>query len=201
MMLRLLTLVAVVAYPFVVHISVLQGYVAPPAIYLSILLFSFALVNIVHKHLIMAVTALIIFGTIVTLIIMRKESWVIYSVPVVIQLSLAYAFGHTLFHGRVALVTQIATKMRGQDLDARTIAYTRAVTWIWTVLFIGIAIECVLLSNFATHKTWSLFANLLNYVIIIAMFVVEYIVRVKYLYHLKHDNFRQFMLRLFGNNY
>lgn len=201
MMLRLLTLLAVVAYPFVVHISVLQGDLASPAIYLSILLFGFALVNIVHKHLIMAVTALIIFGIILTLIIMRKESWVIYSVPVVIQLSLAYAFGHTLFHGRVALVTQIATKMRGQELDARAIDYTRVVTWIWTVLFIGIAIECVLLSNFASHKTWSLFANLLNYLIIIAMFVVEYIVRIKYLHHLKHDNFRQFMLRLFGNNY
>lgn len=116
--------------------------------------------------------------------------------PVLLNGFMAWLFGHTLRRGRMPLIERAARLMRGPDAppDEAVVAYARSVTRAWTALFVVLALVNLLLALLARPgglmlaagldtgvsvpiAAWSLFANVLNYVIVAALFVGEYAVR------------------------
>jgi uncharacterized membrane protein len=91
---------------------------------------------------------------------------------------LCFTFGITL-KGRHAdaLCSRIAGFM--QAVDAEYLHYTWKVTLAWTIYFAVSASASVLLFAFAPLEVWSVFANLLTPVLVGAMFVAEYLIRLK----------------------
>jgi uncharacterized membrane protein len=92
------------------------------------------------------------------------------------NLVLAIVFGRTLLKGHEALCTKFARVLHG-PLAPNVERYTRQVTIAWTIFFVALfAASCALyLGRFLA--AWSLLANILSPVLIVAMFVVEYAVR------------------------
>lgn len=89
--------------------------------------------------------------------------------------ALGVVFGHTLRHGRVALVTRFALIDHGK-LPQPLVTYTRQVTWAWTLYFAAMTAASLVL--FALHPyAWSLLANILTLPLLGAMFVGEYAIR------------------------
>ena len=97
--------------------------------------------------------------------------------PPAISLFFCLLFGKTLLPGNEALVTRIA-RFESGELSPELIAYTRRVTWVWTGFLLMVTLESVLLALYASVETWSLFANMLNYVFIGAVFVAEHLYRI-----------------------
>lgn len=92
------------------------------------------------------------------------------------NLLLAYLFGRTLAPGREALCTRFARLIHG-DLEPRVREYTRAITIAWTLFFAAMfAVSCTLYLGGLVAE-WSLFANLLTPLLLVAMFLVEYAIR------------------------
>lgn len=82
-------------------------------------------------------------------------------------------FGGTLRAGREPLVTFMARHVH-ETMSAELLAYTRRVTVAWCVFFLAMGLSSLALFLWAPIEAWSLFANLLNLPLVIAMFVAEY---------------------------
>lgn len=99
--------------------------------------------------------------------------WAIYG-------SLLLAFALTLRPGREPLITGMARRMHG-PLSSEMLRYTKGVTAAWTVFFaaqlgLSVALFCT-----APLVVWSFFVNILDIPLVVAMFCVEYVVRLRYL--------------------
>ena len=89
---------------------------------------------------------------------------------------LCLAFGKSLQAGRTPLVTGFA-RLVHRTMSPALIAYTRTVTWAWTIYFGTISALSLLLFWLAPITVWSTFANLLGLPLLALMFAGEYAVR------------------------
>jgi uncharacterized membrane protein len=104
-------------------------------------------------------------------------TYALFLPPIAVNMFLLVVFGTTLRPGREPIIARLSRLIRGElPWDLR--AYTRRLTWLWTVVFAGLVLESVLLAVYAPLEVWSLFTNILNYVFLAVLFVGEYIYRV-----------------------
>jgi len=94
------------------------------------------------------------------------------------NLALALVFGRTLVGAHEPLVTRFARLLHG-TLPLEVERYTRSVTLAWTIFFSALfTLSCALyLGRFLAP--WSFLANIASPVLIGAMFVVEYAIRLR----------------------
>lgn len=123
-------------------------------------------------------------------------SYLIYLPPVLIPLAVLFVFARTLREGRTPLVTQMATKIRG-ELPPDLSVYTRRVTEFWVGLLLVLALSSILLAVFATPEWWSLMTNIVQYLVLAAVFALEYAYRRWRFRHLQHESFAGFVGALF----
>lgn len=116
--------------------------------------------------------------------------------PVVMTGFMAWAFGHTLRPGRTPLIESIIRSLQGPEdsLNQDVLRYARRLTGVWTALLVALATTSAalalcaepdgLLLTFGVQppvtvplSLWSLFANLLNYLLVAALFVGEFAYR------------------------
>jgi uncharacterized membrane protein len=107
-----------------------------------------------------------------------------FAFPVVLNLSLAALFGRTLFGGREPMIGRFARLERGGELPPDLARYTRGLTAAWTVFFVAMAATSLGLAFWGTLLAWSLFTNVVNYLLVAVFFVAEYLYRrVRYRHH------------------
>lgn len=121
---------------------------------------------------------------------------VLYLPPVLLNFFLAWLFGHTLRAGRLSLIERLVRLLHDPDeeLDPAIDRYARRLTATWTALFIVLGSINLVLALLATpggllevagfdagatvpRDVWSLFANLVNYLIVGAFFCAEWLYR------------------------
>jgi uncharacterized membrane protein len=117
--------------------------------------------------------------------------------PPAISLFFCLLFAKTLLPGSEPLVTRIARLERG-ELSLELIAYTRRVTWVWAGFLLLVTLESILLATYTSVETWSLFANMLNYVFIGALFAAEYIYRINRFGRTGHASLWRMLSRIGG---
>lgn len=103
--------------------------------------------------------------------------YALYIPPALITGLVLFAFARTLAKGREPLITRFARMMTADDLSPEILVYTRRVTWMWTFLLSAVLVECLVLPVFASIEVWSFCTNILNYMIMAAFFVGEYLYR------------------------
>lgn len=118
--------------------------------------------------------------------------------PVLLNGFMAWVFGRTLRAGGMPLIERAARAMRGPGavLGDEVVAYARSVTQAWTGLFVVLAVVNMVLALLARPAgllrvagfdpaisvplgAWSLFANVLSYLFIAALFAIEFMVRAR----------------------
>jgi uncharacterized membrane protein len=115
--------------------------------------------------------------------------------PVLIIGFMAWVFGHTLRRGRTPLIESIIRALNPQDsLNEDITSYARRLTGVWTALLVVLVVIntalalCAepggLLLTFGVQpavtvplSVWSLFANVLNYLLVAGLFVGEFMFR------------------------
>ena len=102
-----------------------------------------------------------------------------------INAALAAFFGASLRPGREPVISVFARLEQGQ-LQPDLARHARLVTWCWTLLLVAMAISALALAAWAPMETWSLFANVLSYSLIAALFVGEYLYRRVRFRHYRH---------------
>jgi uncharacterized membrane protein/3-hydroxymyristoyl/3-hydroxydecanoyl-(acyl carrier protein) dehydratase len=118
---------------------------------------------------------------------------VLFAPPVLLNAWLAWLFGHTLARGNTPLIERLVRLLQppGLPFEPGVIAYARRLTGFWTALFLLLGTTNLVLAALATPgglleaaglaapvavplETWSLFANVINYLVVAAVFLLEF---------------------------
>lgn len=121
---------------------------------------------------------------------------VLYLPPILINLLLLWLFAHTLFPPHRPLITLFAEQFHQVEANLALVRYTRGVTLIWSWVFAALAIESTMLALWASRETWSLFTNLINYLLVLIVFLIERKMRLIRLPNLDHPGLIGFLLAL-----
>jgi len=107
-----------------------------------------------------------------------------FALPIVLNLALGALFGRTLASGREPMIARFARIERGGELPPDLARYTRSLTVAWTAFFVVMAATSLGLALWGTVFAWSLFTNVVNYLLVGLFFVAEYVYRrVRYRHH------------------
>lgn len=192
-----LSLMLLLAYPFALHLGVLNHRMQPALFILLGLSILFGLLMLTRRNP---------YGWLILAMTITTAAW-LYAYPtdpasllklppVLINGMLCLLFGHTLLPGQRPLIGRFAEIMHGHALDALAQRYTRGVTLLWTSLFALMTLESLLLGLLAEPQIWSLFTNFINYLVVLMVFFLEYRLRLRRLPHLEHTGFAEFLLAL-----
>jgi len=121
------------------------------------------------------------------LVVAGNGVYALYVPPALIPAALFLLFARSLRAGETPLVTRIARHMHDGNLPEPLIAYTRHVTQLWCVVCAALFASAVLLAAFASPRLWSLMTNLVHYLVLGAVFVLEFAYR--RWRHGEHENF------------
>jgi len=184
------------AYPLVAHIAVLSGRPALVAASIGLLTLLILLPGL-SNHRPLAWGMLLLAGCGLHAAVSSGHALLLlFLPPILLNGFMVWVFGHTLRRGRVPLIERAARLMHapGDPLSDDIVAYARGVTEVWAGTFIVLTAVNFLLAMFARPgglllaagiepvvavplSAWSLFANVLTYGIIAALFLGEYAVR------------------------
>lgn len=142
------------------------------------------------------ILALCVMLSVVVLAAPNQADLLLYLPPILINLLLFILFAQTLFARRRPLITRFAERFHNVQADPALYRYTRRVTLVWSWVFALMLLQSLALALFASREVWSLFTNLINYLLILVVFFVEYRIRLHQLPHLNHPGFVGFLLSL-----
>jgi uncharacterized membrane protein len=183
---RGVTAAAALAYPFVSHFGTTSAKPTLPLLWLAALFLMSYLAN--PRSLGWLALSAGTLGAVTFSLLYGYEATILRLPPILICGAFALLFGRTLLPGRRPLISHIGAQLRGQ-LPPAADRYGRLLTWIWTLFFIGMGLESLLLAIFASPYWWSLFTNFLNYGFIALLFVAEYPIRRIILRDMEHTSF------------
>ncbi len=98
--------------------------------------------------------------------------------PVLVNLGFLVAFGYSLFFPP-SMVERFA-RMREPNFPSSAIAYTRRVTQVWCGFFIVNGVIAFATAVWASEADWSLYTGVISYVLMGALFGVEFLVRLRF---------------------
>ena len=180
------------AYLLTCHFAVTRGQPELQLVALSLLgvgmIFRGLLAN--HAASWLFVCALLAGGVVAYLLGVGR--YLLYLPPIILPLLLWAVFARSLRADRTPLVTAIALAVRG-SLSQALLRYTRGVTAMWCGFFLVLALWSALLAAFASPALWSLFTNLLNYLLIAVLFVAEFVYRQYRFREVTHQGFWQYL--------
>ena len=126
-------------------------------------------------------------------------AWVLFLPPILINLALGWVFGRTLVRGRLPLIARFAL-MEQPALNPELEAYSRKLTWVWTLLFMAAAAVSSVLALSGDHDAWSVFTNLINYLLVAALFLGEFVYRRLRFRNYRHQSPLQLLRNVRGTN-
>lgn len=103
--------------------------------------------------------------------------YALYVPPAVIPAALFVVFARSLRPGAEPWISRVATVMRGEPLPPPLVAYTRQVTILWCGVFVAMFASAVGLAIWAPPEVWSLMTNFVHYLVLGAVFVLEFAYR------------------------
>lgn len=173
------------AWPLSLHTAILMDaadwapWLTALAAALAALLWALA----VHRLYVMFFAA----GIIVFLaaLVVTAPMILLFAPPVIINLVLAVIFGMSLLAQRTPVISVFARLEQG-ELPADLTRYTRQLTWIWTIFFVTMAVTAIILALFGPVKSWSFFTNVVNYMLVVLLFVGEFLYRRRRFRHYHH---------------
>lgn len=177
MVLKVLPVVLVIAYPLLVHASVMLH--APRLALLAlILLVCVGLFRPLAAARLWAwLSLLAISGLLFALMRTAGGIYAVYLPSLVMPAVLACVFGGSLRCGRQPLNEGVARTSRGGSLPDELVAYTRRLTQLWTLVFVAMFVAALALIVLQQRELWSLLTNVINYLLIAALVVCEYAFR------------------------
>ena len=210
----LVAIVPGLAYPMLAHLATLtssSSLVLASVIVLSCAAFLPAALSGKPIGLVgVTLAAIAILG----LRLLEATALVLFLPPILINAYLAWLFGHTLAPNNMPLIERLVRLLHDptENLDSSIVRYAARLTAVWTGLFVTLAAANLLLATLTvpggflaiaglatpisvSREVWSLFANVLNYLIVAAFFYAEYAYRRRRFPQQPYRNFVDFMRR------
>lgn len=173
---RFFTGVLLVTYPVAVHTALLVGQPQWASLMALLLCISLTLLLGLGRITSAAASVLLIACILAVIGVLSQSKLLVVLIPFLVNVALCVLFGRTLVGDREALITRFA-RLDEDQVPPDLVRYTHTLTFIWCLFFAVLAMEVALLAFFASAETWSLYANFLNYLFVVALFILEYVYR------------------------
>jgi uncharacterized membrane protein len=179
---RVVQILGMLFYPLIVHLLIelevpwlaVTGLVVTSLVYL-LLVIGFQRRTGAHPAWLLLYVAISALGV---ANLLTATHYSLYVPPVVINFGIGLAFAATLRAGRAPLVVQMMRFEYGGDLPPAPLqAYGRRLTLVWAVYFIAMSLVSLLLAFIAPLTVWSLFTNVLHYVLAITLLFAQFLYR------------------------
>lgn len=170
--------IATVLYPVIAHIAVIFDHPVFAVIYLGLLISGMIIDRLWLYHKLLLILVLSGLWCLFVVFIKYDLINIIFIPPVLFSGMACYMFARSLWGNRDPFITAIAKRVYQKKMTEKIYLYTRYCTIFWAVVTGIICIESIMLALFAPLYIWSLFCNILNYIILVVCFVTEYVVRV-----------------------
>ncbi|MDZ7663101.1 hypothetical protein [Thiohalophilus sp.] len=158
-------------YLVAVHYGVMTGSFVPAIVALALLAATLAGLCAQEFHYagaLLVATVILAAGWIV-----KDQFNLLVLPPLLFYFGLAMVFAVSLLPGREPLVTRFARLLDG-EADVAVQRYTWKVTLAWALFLLLLGVVSLLLACCASRQSWSLFTNLLGYVLVLVFFIVEF---------------------------
>lgn len=137
----------------------------------------------------------------------------LYIAPVLVPGFMAGVFGGTLTARQTPLIEQLIRLIDPDEPEPEVLDYARKLTLAWTVLFVALSATNLVLALLAKpdglllasgvtppltvpQEWWSLFANVIGYLLVAAFFLIEYAYRHRRFPRQPYRNMLDFFLRV-----
>lgn len=211
---RLKTILAL-AYPLVAHFAVVRNSMALIIVALALLVVVAMLPALVRVNATAWLALPVVAAALWSLSRSTHATLPLYIAPVLVPGFMAGVFGSSLFSGQTPLIEQLIRLMgRPEETPEEQVwAYARTLTAAWTTLFVLLSTTNLLLALLAEPdglllvggirppftvplEWWSLFANVIGYVLVAAFFLIEYAYRRRRFPRQPYRNMLDFFLRV-----
>ncbi len=189
---RILAITLVVAYPLLVHVSLV--FAIPQLMFIAPLVFLTGAFwyGLIARNLI----AWIVFSALCASILLVEYAgltlYLLYLPPILLPLLMLFIFGRTLGAGREPLITAIGEAARG-PLSQAMRRYTRRLTQLWCLVFITMIVWSAILPWLEQPELWSWFTNVINYGVVGVLFIGEFALRKKLFPTHNHPDFFEYL--------
>jgi len=122
--------------------------------------------------------------------------YALYVPPIVIPFAMLLLFGGSLRAGATPLISRIAEIMRGEQLPDVLRTYTRRVTQLWCFVSAALMISAIVTAIWARDEVWSFTVNVVHYVVLGAVFLLEFFYRRRKYAQLEPWGLLQYLRRL-----
>lgn len=109
--------------------------------------------------------------------VLTGSVYALFLPPVIVHLGLMLLFGASLRGGETPFIERLMRLECQGDVSRPLRDYARRLTWIWTGYFGAVAALSLLLAWRAPLEVWSLFTNILNFVVIGVLLAAQYLYR------------------------
>ena len=188
-------LALILAYPLLAHLAIWLH--APILQWAALtLLVATSMYDALRHGRVWAWIVLVVAGAALSQLVMLGGGiYAMYLPPVLLPLAMLALFANTLRKDSVPLVTRYAQAMRG-PLPPELARYTGRVTMLWCVAFGVLCASGLGFALFASRDLWSFVTNIVHYVALGALFLVEYLYRRIRFRHLTHPGFVAYVRKL-----
>jgi uncharacterized membrane protein/acyl-CoA synthetase (AMP-forming)/AMP-acid ligase II len=171
-----LLILLIAAYPFAIYFglqSISPRYVA--LIIVFVLAARFVLMPKGHTRNLPAILVTIAGIALCLWVMVFNHVHALRLYPVIINVLLLGVFGYSLWHGPT--VIEKLARLTTPNLPPDAITYTRNVTAVWCVFFVLNGLTSLYTVYFTSLKIWTLYNGFIAYLLIGALFVLEFGVR------------------------
>lgn len=168
-------------YPLMVHLSVVYQMPFITASLLPLFYFifiqPFSLSTTSEKHVVSTKSFIFFLLCLIAVYSYYARNYVIiYLPPVLIMSVILYPFIRSLIPGNTALISRFY-QLTEKENKPEKMHYTRMVTWVWVIFLLLLLCNTLFLTFFASLEAWSLFTNFLNYLLMLILFISEWLFR------------------------
>lgn len=165
--------VATVAYPFLVYFGLPY---LPPGV-LVVIAIGIGGLQVLRKREggFLSLWGYLLIVCVLLALLALRPVLAMQAYPPIVNLCLAATFAWSLVHPPTAI--ERLARLRKPDLVPKAVAYTRAVTWVWTIFFLANAAIASACALWSTVAVWTLWNGLIAYLLIGALVGGELVVR------------------------
>jgi uncharacterized membrane protein len=195
---RRVTVALSVAYPVLAHFAIARDSAGLTITALTLLALVTLLPSLARGAAGAWFALLLVAGACWWLSTVEQTIVLLYLPPIIVPAFLACVFANTLLSGRTPLIAQLIRLLQapGDEPESAVWSYARRLTAAWTVLFVALVVFNLALAALAQPHVWSLFTNLLEYLIVAAFFAIEYAYRRQRFPRQPYRNMFDFVRRL-----
>ncbi|MFT5659176.1 MAG: putative membrane protein [Gammaproteobacteria bacterium] len=172
LLIKIAVIVLSIAYPFAVYWG-LQHYDA--LVLLPLLLILLGLRWLSGGQLFERNLAIITFVLVIIIAIIWSKSLSLKFYPVMMNYGFLLVFASSLFSA--STIVERFARLQEPDLSPRFIAYTRKVTWAWSLFFLVNGSIAAITAIWASNEMWTLYNGFIAYVLIGMLAGGEWLIR------------------------